>query len=140
MARTWETHELPVLQVIEEHEPVERMAVIIDALAGQLDQDEVEETARRLLRAGYIDAVDASGSADLELLEIRLEEKARVRLGQWPGDEIGEAFLALLRQQADTTTDEGERRRLDNAVSSLAAIGGQTLSGILTQLLMRGGM
>lgn len=141
MERRWDTHELRVLRAIEEREPVPSSTEVVAALAGQLEKQEVQETLHRLLDADYIAGVDATAmSGGVELLEVRLREKARVKLGQWPGDELAEVFLELLRDRADTTSDKGEKRRLDTAVSSLASIGGQTLSGILAQLVMRGGM
>lgn len=139
VATRWETHELPVLRAVERLEPVSGVGALVAALAGQLEEDEVIAAVRRLDRAGFIHGVDASTLGGYDLLEIELEERGRVRLGQWPGDELAEAFLELLRREADAAEDQGQRRRLDTAVSSLAAIGGQTLSGILAQLVMRGG-
>lgn len=98
-----------------------------------LESREAESGLRALFDARFTTGTDVSGFDQVfGLLAIRLLERGRRAVGQWPPEDQYDAFVAVLEQQiSDAATDE-ERTRLDRIRDAAVGVGRDVLTSVLS--------
>lgn len=133
--RTWEERELILLEAIAKAENEggeDPDSYRLPGVTG-LDPREVEIGLRALYDADYITGSDASDwDQTFGLLAIRLLERGRRAVGQWPGDDPYEAFLAVLEQQISGAASGEERSRLERMRDVALSVGRDVLTSVLS--------
>lgn len=89
VTRTWEEREQRLLEAIAtaEEEGREARADELDSPTG-LSPQQVQQGLRALYDAGYVDGIDVTAQGDtFDLLNIRLLERGRRAVGQWPSED-----------------------------------------------------
>ena len=130
---TWAIRERPILEAIAagEHEgPVPEVDDLVE-LTG-LERTSVALALRGLVDAHYVTAVDFAGTLDpdADFADIRLLERGRRAVGQWPSEDAGDALLALLRDRAEEAPTEEERGRLKRFADAASALGTKALNDL----------
>lgn len=133
--QTWEERELVLLKAIarfEQEAGEELNSWQLAELTG-LEPRDVEVGLHALYDAGYITGTDASGfDQAFGLMAIRLEERGRRAVGQWPPEDQFDAFVAVLEQRiAEASTDE-ERSRLERVRDAALGVGRDVLTSVLS--------
>ncbi len=137
MTEIWQQREAVLLQAIADAE-----AEFEDDLQNEeleertgLPDDEVQWGLKALLEAdpSYIVGINAtSGDEFCTLLGIRLAERGRREVGQWPNDNVGAALVALLDDRIASEPDERERGRFERLRDGVRSVG----IDVLTQLIV----
>lgn len=133
---TWYEREAPILEVVYTREEAgDRTDLNHVAEATGLDPAVAGRAVRSLVESDYLDGSDVTGLDDvLTFLNLRLLERGRREIGQWPPGPA-EALIALLDRRIDATTDPDERSRLerfrDAAALFVRDVGTQTAGTIL---------
>ena len=119
---TWETVELPILEAIRQAEINGEDQFNNDDLAAAigLDRPLIDRTLLSLKEASppYITGVDAESEELCYLLGIRLLERGRRAVRQWPSENAADQFLELVERRANETQDPEERSRLRQLLST----------------------
>jgi hypothetical protein len=135
--QTWTTREQPILEAIfageEAGKPLNVNGVVATV---SLPRGKVENALRSLRDAGFINALDASDHDGFDLMEIRLLERGRRAVGQWPSeDRTFETFLSVLKDQAASESDPERRSRIQRFLEAATTVGSDVASGFLTAFL-----
>jgi hypothetical protein len=140
---TWQTQERPILEAVRAGEID---GTLLDSrtagAAVGLDETASGWAAQELVNAGYITGVDAGSLAEpfTAYLNLRLTEKGRRAVGQWPPG-AAEAFFAELERLIAHEKDPEHRRRLErwlelgrevgaDIVGSAIVVGAQVAMGL----------
>lgn len=142
MDETWTTHALPILNHVAEHEegPPGRILDVKDmAEALGLDPQRTSHEVARLLEDGYLSGKAGDGSmADAspvaDIIGARLAPRGARTVGLWPPDDLGEAFVRLLNERADSEPDPTKKARLRTMASHVADIGKGAVGSMLADL------
>ena len=140
--RTWEPRELVLLDAIakaeeEDGEPLHSLNSRLRDRTGLTDQD-VQLGLRALHEAGYIAGTEQRFSSRVyDLVNIRLLERGRRLVGQWPADDQYREFVAVIEQHiADAATDE-DRSRLERIKDVALGVGREVLTSVLSERARR---
>lgn len=110
---TWSTLEVPILEAIATLEDMH--GTNAEAIAARLDKDldVCLKSLVSLIEAGYIAGrVDKFLGGTVKVRFIRLLERGKVQVGQWPSDaDIYENLLELLDRQM-AAADKAEQKRI----------------------------
>jgi hypothetical protein len=140
-ASTWESRDLAVLEVIRAAEIKASdtgYAVLRDpqSLAAELDlpRHEILASLRDLAEAQppYVIGTDASDISEWYLTDIRLTERGRRAVGQWPSEEAYDALLQLLSQEIDAEPEAEKRRGLEKMRDGVLQAGREVGVALLT--------
>lgn len=133
---TWETREQRALEAIFEAEEADQDAFSTVDLAESLgiDISKARRSARALYEAGYIYGSDASTTAGFDLLGMRLLERGRRAVGQWPSEDVYDALVRLLQAQIAEEEDPERRTRLQRLLTSVTEVGKDVAGGVLVSL------
>jgi hypothetical protein len=123
MERTWEAHELPVLDAVVRclYEDVDAMPDVAQ-IAGMTGRDSQEvHRALRALEGRFITVPDMSVGADAQNYFVDgVTPEARQAVGQWPSPEgVADRIVAALLEAAEREPDEHKRTRLRAAADTL---------------------
>jgi hypothetical protein len=131
--RTWEARELQLLEAIAESEREHDENVGNAALAERtgLPDEEVEWGLKALHEADppFITGIEAGGLS--ELLGIRLRERGRRVVGQWPTENAAEALIALIREREEDESDPVEKTRLARFAEAVGNVGRETATQLV---------
>jgi DNA-binding MarR family transcriptional regulator len=130
-ASTWNEREIPILEAVwSAEEAGDRAATGDIAGATGIERDSVARGIASLIEAGYLAGKDWSSLADRfpEYALLRLRERGRRAIGQWPPD-VGESFLVALNRLIAAEEDPAERARLAKLRDAAADVGKQVLAG-----------
>ena len=140
----WEDRELPILQAVHGNEAHhDRRCYSVGELAQQLEWEH-ERTLigiRRLIRSGYVDAVEAGSMSGDDWARLRLIEKGLREVGDWPSR--GELVLALataMLQVSDELDDSDQADRLREGGNALLGAAREVAMRVGTNLLTSGVM
>lgn len=136
--RTWEDREQVLLEAIaraedeEDGEPLHSLDSRLQDATGLTDRD-VQLGLRALYEAGYI-AGNTPGINQriFDMIGIRLLEKGRRKVGQWPPEDQYDAFLAVLEQRIASASSEEERGRLEQMRDVALGVGRDVLASVLS--------
>jgi hypothetical protein len=133
VTRTWEDREQRLLEAIgaAEEEGREARADKLNSPTG-LTQDQVERGLQALHDAGYIEGIDVTAQGDIfDLLNIRLLERGRRAVGQWPAEDQYAALLEVLEAQIAASQDPEQRTKLERLREAAIGLGQGMLATIL---------
>lgn len=132
---TWETRERPILDaVLALEESIEAFAVnnerIVEATG--LPPEVVGRALEALEEAGYLTGGDAGtlGDSSPQYFALRLLERGRREVGQWPPS-VADAFLEKLDYMIATAADPDERSRLERLRDAAGEISKGVISGAI---------
>lgn len=132
-----EDRELRLLEAIaraeEDHagEPLHSLDSRLGDATG-LPDDEVQLGLRALDEAAYIFGNNPGINQRIfDLIDIRLLEKGRRTVGQWPPEDQYDAFVAVLDQQIASAPTEEERSRLERMRDVALGMGRDVLTSVL---------
>ena len=131
--QTWEVREVPVLKAIYEAEESGTDIAIPDVVeATHLDPDDAERAVRSLWEAGFIQGIDVSTAGEnFGLMNIRLLEKGRRAIGQWPSQDPFDNLTHLLEAMIATEQDPQKRSKLQSFAGQVAEVGKDVLTNVL---------
>ena len=134
---TWDRREVVLLEAIARGEAEHDDDVQNDELEERtsLSDEDVEWGLKALVEAEppYITGTDASSGGEFcVLLGIRLAERGRREVGQWPDETVGPALMALLDQRIESEPDGEQKTRLQRFRESARTVG----IDVLTQLIV----
>jgi hypothetical protein len=136
---TWQTRERPILEAIaqaeEAGEDARRSSAASIAEWTGLPRPTVVAGLRALVDADMITGQDISTHAGYDLILIRLREKGRRAVGQWPSGDLAGELIRLLEAEAEATADPVERGRIKALISGAVDVGKGTLSDVLAAFI-----
>lgn len=133
VTRTWEEREQRLLEAIAtaEEEGREARADELDSPTG-LSPQQVQQGLRALYDAGYVDGIDVTAQGDtFDLLNIRLLERGRRAVGQWPSEDQYAALLEVLETQIAASQDPEQRTKLERLRDAAIGLGQGMLATVL---------
>ena len=136
---TWETVELPILESTRQAEVDGEDQFNNDDLATAtgFERPLIDRTLLALTEAfpPYITGVSAASEELCYLLGIRLLERGRRAVRQWPNEDAAEQFLELVEKRANETEDPEERSRLRQLLSTAGSISRETLAEVIAAVV-----
>lgn len=134
---TWSREEqiMEAIRAFEKDRPDERTRdkLVVDT---GLPKEEVNDGLRSLLEAGYVDGRDTGSMDELyDWWDLRLRERGRRAVKQWPSEDPGEALVQLLEEHISRASDSAERSRLSQVLDNVREVGTGVLRGVLTDLI-----
>lgn len=134
---TWHKREMPVLEAIfvaEEEEDEEGFnSVSVAGIAQRVEADvnEVRRTVRALAEAGFVTGFDASTGSGWDLFGIRLLERGRRAVGQWPTDDPYDQLVKFLQAEIDEEADPERKNRLKKLLFTFTDVGKDVAGAVL---------
>lgn len=93
---------------------------------------DVQRGVQALYDAEYIDGIVATTQQDIfDLLNIRLLERGRRAVGQWPAEDQYAALMQVLERQIATSEDPTERTKLERLRDAALGLGEGMVATIL---------
>lgn len=132
--QTWEVLEIPVLLAIrdaEEGGTADDLDVGQLALATGIEKQKVAAAIRALYDAAFLTGNPYSMLDGWFLIGMRLLEKGRRVIGQWPANDPYDALVALLETQISHEDDQEKRGKLVGFRDALIGVG----QGVATDVL-----
>jgi hypothetical protein len=133
---TWLSQELPILEAIRRAEiSGDNVDSAAAAAVPGLPRERYMTIIESLNDASYLEARILPGDNQIMSVHVlRLMERGRRAVGQWPSEDVFEAFLELLKNRIEETDNDVEKGRLRRALESMTAIGRQVGTAVLTDL------
>lgn len=137
--RTWETRELVILRAVfdalEEGGKASAVSAAARKAVPDLPAPVYMETIASLDEAGFLDATVMRGGGRIQAVHVnRLAERGRVAIGQWPGGDLSDQLLALLRQRLEAEKDPEKRSRIERLLGAIGDVGKDVLTSVLSAL------
>lgn len=143
--QTWSVRESPILEAIFDLEEEGDESGFSNVMTGnvaeraRLELSETRREIRALYEAAFITGHDDSTGSGWDLMSIRLLERGRRAVGQWPNDDPYLSLVKMIESQIDHEP-EGERRaRMKKLLGALTDVGsdvaGSVLSAFMQQML-----
>lgn len=139
---TWDGRDLTILEAVRQAEVDRTHLPFADApdlswLAERiesLNDAEVAAGVRDLAEANppYLKGSSATTHEGFDMLSIRLSERGRRAVEQWPSGDEADLLLQILREHVDSTNDPDERSRIRQATDVLSSMTREVLTGVLT--------
>lgn len=132
---TWASREMPILEAIfeaEESGDSEDWTVSSVAEATEFSKEKATLGVRALAEAGFIWGHDSSTTAGWDLFGIRLMERGRRAVGQWPTDDVYDTLLRTLRAQIDEESDPARKTRLTKLLDVVTSVGQDVAGSVLS--------
>jgi hypothetical protein len=130
--RSWESLEYPILRAVGELEdtvPHLRLEMVADATG--LPLEDVRIGVRRLLRTDMLDGRDAGAEEPYSAIGLRLEERGRRVVGQWPADAGPDLLLEALEERIQTEQDEENRSLLERFRNTVRTLPKDVMTAVL---------
>lgn len=138
ISSTWESRELPLLAAVARAEqtgtPADTHSLANDT---RLTTRDASMGLRALYDAEYLTGIDATtmSGPSFDLLDVRLLERGRRAVGQWPADDLRQVLLAILEQRISSTADPEERSRLERFREGVIGVGTEVVTSLLSSFL-----
>jgi DNA-binding MarR family transcriptional regulator len=135
--QTWEEREQPILEAIYDAEESGHQSDLAEiAAATSLDPAIVQRSARDLLDANFINGAHLMmGGGVFEMSNIRLLERGRRAIGQWPSQDPFDNLMHLLEAKIATEKDPEKRSKLERFAGQVGEVGKDIVTGVLTALV-----
>lgn len=130
---TWDARERRLLDAVAaaEEDGAEPNAQDLGPATG-LPAAEVQRGLRALYDAEFITGIVATAQSDIfDIMSIRLLERGRVTVGQWPSDDAYDALVAVLDEQIAAAKTGEERSKLER----LRDLAGELGKGMVASIL-----
>lgn len=141
--QTWSVRELPILEAIFNLEEAKDEHGFNSVGPGDvaeevgLDLDEVRRGIRALYEAGFVEGNDASSGAGWDLFGLRLLERGRRAVGQWPTDDPYVSLVKMIESQI-AAEPEGERKtRMKKLLGTLTEVGSDVAGSVLSAFVQQ---
>ena len=138
MARsTWQARELPILEAVAAAEEADA-AIDSDGLATAtgLSETAVARGLAALLDGDYISGDDESSqTTPFALLDVRLRERGRRAVGQWPSEDPFDGLVAVLEARLAEETNAERKGKLGALLDALRGVGRDVAVAVLTDLV-----
>lgn len=123
---TWSERELVILEAIFEREETGEMFTSVDEIAEatELDLEVARRGAHDLADAGFITGAGPQmlGSG-WDLARIRLQERGRRAIGQWPSEDAYDSLVRMLQSRIAEESDPERRGRLQKLLGAVTDVG-----------------
>lgn len=133
--RTWEDRELVLLEAIALAEQDLDEPLVSFALPDRtgLEDLEVQRGLRALFEAGFIGGTEAGINQRLfDLYNIRLLERGRRTVGQWPPENQFDAFVEVVNEKIAAADSDEERSKLERIRDTALGVGRDVLTSVLS--------
>ncbi|HYN35574.1 MAG TPA: hypothetical protein VEV82_01220 [Actinomycetota bacterium] len=135
---TWLKREMPILEAVFELEErsgddgfiTTTVEQIADATG--LDLGEVRRGVRALYESGYIVGENTTVHVGYNLYGIRLLEKGRQRVGQWPGQDSYESLITFLEDSINSEEDPDRKSKLERLKDGVTSVGRDVAGSVLS--------
>ena len=138
MARsTWQARELPILEAIAAAEEADA-AIDSDGLATAtgLPETAVCRGLAALMDGEYISGDDVSSqTTPFALLDVRLRERGRRAVGQWPSEDPFDGLIAVLEARLAEETNTERKGKLGALLDAVRGVGRDVAVAVLTDLV-----
>ena len=138
MARsTWQARDLPILEAVAAAEEADA-AIDSDGLATAtgLSETAVARGLAALLDGDYISGDDESSqTTPFALLDVRLRERGRQAVGQWPSEDPFDGLVAVLEARLAEETNAERKGKLGALLDALRGVGRDVAVAVLTDLV-----
>ena len=134
---TWDTRELPILDAVAVAEEAGK-AIGWGNVAETtgIEAEIVRRSLESLLSADYISGMAYhEGGGSFEIANIRLTERGRRAVGQWPSGDPFVALTALLEHRIATESDPARRSKLQRFLDAMTDVGKDVTGGVLVALV-----
>jgi len=136
---TWDTREMPILEAVADAEAAGADATNDTiAEATGLEDREIQRGLLALYEAQYLTGIEAAAEELCYLINIRLLERGRREVRQWPAENAVDRFVEALSERIEETTDPEERSRLEKLREGALSIGRDVLVAVLTKVATGG--
>lgn len=122
---TWDDREMPILQTVLAAEDAGEEVNLHDlAVRTGLEQKSAQSGLRALYEANYVTGLDVgSMGMGFQLMDIRLLERGRRAVGQWPSDNPFESLVELLDTKIAGEEDSDAKSKLARLRDALLGLG-----------------
>jgi hypothetical protein len=135
---TWESRELPILECIAWAEAQGRTIDLSTVIAeAGIDRKSAETGAEALYDAGYLTGIKASSFDGYDLINIRLQERGRRAVGQWPSEDPFGSLIGYLESRIEVEEDPEAKTKLQRLLGAVLETGREVGTSVLTALLQR---
>ena len=138
MARsTWQARDLPILEAVAAAEEADA-AIDSDGLATAtgLSETAVARGLAALMGGEYISGDDVGSQTTLfALLDVRLRERGRRAVGQWPSEDPFDGLVAVLEARLAEETNTERKGKLHALLDALRGVGRDVAVAVLTDLV-----
>lgn len=131
---TWETREQPILEAVFELEEKAEFTITMEDVQERtgLERPEVARALRALMEALFVTGASITVDGEFEMSNIRLHERGRRAVGQWPSDDAFAVVIRVLEARLESETDPAARSRLQKLLSTVTEVGTDVVGGVLT--------
>ena len=137
-ASTWHELEGPILEAVADledtHDPLGMNAI---AEHTGLSADQVGVGLKRLLPTDLLTGKELKSSGVYDVKGIRLLQRGRQVVQQWPSSDPFEGLLQILTERIAEEDDPDEQSRLERFRDAAGATSKEVLTGVLTALAQR---
>ena len=138
MARsTWQARDLPILEAVAAAEEADA-AIDSDGLATAtgLSETAVARGLAALMDGEYISGDDVGSQTTLfALLDVRLRERGRRVVGQWPSEDPFDGLIAVLEARLAEESNTERKGKLHALLDALRGVGRDVAVAVLTDLV-----
>jgi len=131
----WDTRESKILDAVAsaETQGVDANNEWLETATG-LKQSEVALGLRALYEADYLTGIDATtmDGPSFYLMAVRLLERGRRTVGQWPSEDPVQLLLQILDARIAEASTEDERSRLEQLRDTALGVGRDVLVSLLS--------
>lgn len=134
---TWD-RDVRVMEVVRELERDHPPGGTRDQVAerADLDRNEANDALLGLIEGQHVRGRDDSTLAErFDWYDLRLTERGRRIVGQWPSEDPSDALMALLEERLAATDDPEEATRLRRLLDTMTDVGAGVLRDTLTALI-----
>ncbi len=139
---TW-SRDVRVMEVVRDLERDKPGEGQRDDIVGRLPftKAEINDALRGLIEGGYVIGRDGGTMAErFDWWDLRLTEKGRRAIQQWPSDDPGAALVQLLEERLEQSEDPSETTKLQRVLDTIRDVGTGVLSSVLRDLLRGAGI
>ena len=124
---------MPILEAIYSAEEQNNEGLNVGAVAELtgFPFDVTLRGVRALAESGYVIGHDNSTSVGWDLYGIRLLERGRRAIGQWPTEDVYETLVLMLQTQISNETDPERRSRLQKLLATVTDVGKDVAGSVL---------
>jgi len=135
---TWSWREKPILEALASKEDSGGPTMSWElATSVDLTEDDFKRGLRALYESGFI-AGDSLVAEDFILGGVRLTERGRRAVGQWPSQDLASELVQLLGRMVDSEPDSDQKGRLKRLQTAVTGVGTDLLAKVISELLTRG--
>lgn len=121
---TWDSIAIPILEAVAAEEKLGRrpdLARVVNVTG--LAPDEVARELEALLDGDFVEGSDTSSLTSFDVGSLRLLERGKVAVREWPGDDAYSALIELIERRIADEKDPEHKGKLAKLREAIVAIG-----------------